>query len=122
MNGESEAVRHALTLILTHPRFVAGEKISAFLAFIVNTTLEGNGHRLKAYTIAVEALRMPDSFDPQNDPCVRVMAYRMRAILTEYNAIPNAASIKIELHAGSYAPVFTDKEPEALPANDEVYE
>lgn len=122
MTVESEAIRHALSLILSYPRFRTGEKQSAFLSYIVNTTLEGNGHRLKAYTVAVDALGMPESFDPQNDTSVRVMAHRIRTTLTEYNSIPNAATIKIELKAGSYMPTFTEKEAGTASANDEVYQ
>ena len=122
MTGESEAIRHALSLVLSYPRFKAGEKQSAFLSYIVNTALEGNSHRLKAYNVAIDALGMPESFDPQRDTCVRVMAHRIRATLTEYNSIPNAATIKIELRPGSYIPIFTEKEAETASANDEVYQ
>ena len=41
---------------------------------MVEATLAGRGDRLKGYTIGVEALGRPDSFDPQIDPIVRVEA------------------------------------------------
>lgn len=107
---DSTDVQHALSLILKQPYFTAAPKSSAFLRYVVAETLNGNGHRLKAYTIAVEALGKSYDFDPQNDPAIRVMAYRIRAALDEYNAKPNLASVCITLKSGSYIPVFTIKE------------
>jgi len=114
MTTNAAAVRHALSLILKEPYFVAGPKSAAFLKYIVFKTLDGDGQRLKAYSIAVDALDKPTNFDPQNDPSVRVMASRIRAALKDYNSKPNTASIKIKLEIGSYQPVFTVKEPVAL--------
>lgn len=111
MKTNASAVRHSLSLILESPYFVTGPKPAAFLKYVVTKTLEGEGDRLKAYSIAVDALNKPVTFDPKNDPCVRVMASRMRAALREYNAKPNVASITINLEIGSYQPVFTAKEP-----------
>ena len=102
-------VQQALSLILNERFFTAAPKSSAFLSYVVNETLDGNSHRLKAYTIAVEALGKPYDFDPQNDPAVRVMAYRIRAALNNYNTRPNKAAVCITLYTGSYIPVFTMK-------------
>ena len=44
----------------------------------------GNKSRIKAYTVAVDALGKPDTFDPQNDPVVRVLAGRLRSSLSGY--------------------------------------
>lgn len=110
MDTDSKAVEHALSLILNDPHFIVSPKSTAFLSFVVLTTLKGDGHRLKAYTIAVEALDKPDSFDPQQDPSVRVMASRIRAALDLYNSKPNTASIEITMKPGSYMPIFTEKQ------------
>ena len=109
MNTDSKAVEYALSLILNDPHFIASPKSAAFLCFIVSTTLKGDGHRLKAYTVAVDALGKPESFDPQEDSSVRVMAFRTREALNRYNAKTNIASIEISLKSGSYAPIFNEK-------------
>jgi len=109
MSTDSKAVEHALSLILKDPHFITSPKSAAFLSFVVSTTLKGNGHRLKAYTVAVDALGKPYSFDPQEDPSVRVMASRIRAALDVYNAKPNTASVEITMKPGSYVPIFTAK-------------
>lgn len=109
---DSEAVEHALALMLNDPVFIAAPRSAAFLSYVVSTALNGDGARLKAYTIAVDALGKPESFDPQNDPAVRVIAYRIRAALDRYNAKPNAASVVITMEIGSYRPTFTAKQAE----------
>jgi len=111
---DSTDVQHALSLLLKEPYFTAAPKSSAFLSYVVAQTLNGNGHRLKAYTIAVEALGKPYDFDPQNDPAVRVMAYRIRAALDDYNAKPNTANACITLKSGSYIAVFTMKKADVM--------
>lgn len=111
---DSKAVKHALALVLDDPFFIAGPRSAAFLSYVVSTTLKGDGERLKAYTIAVDALNKPETFDPQNNPAVRVMALRIRTALTDYNAKPNAASVEITMEPGSYTPIFTAKQPETI--------
>ena len=110
MSMDSKAVEHALSLILNDPHFIASPKSAAFLSFVVLTTLKGDGDRLKAYTIAVDALGKPESFDPQQDPAVRVMASRIRAALDLYNDKPNTATVEITMKPGSYVPIFNAKE------------
>jgi len=107
---ESTDIQYALSLILKERFFTVAPKSSAFLSYVVTQTLNGNGHRIKAYTIAVEALGKPTDFDPQNDPTIRVMAYRIRAVLDDYNAKPNLATACISLKSGSYVPVFSMKQ------------
>lgn len=58
--------------------------MTSFLLFIVETTLAGHGNKLKAYTIAMEALGCGTDFDPQTDPVVRVEAVRLRRALARY--------------------------------------
>src|SRR5262249_46534223 len=49
----------------------------------------------------------PESFDPRNDPIVRVQARRLRAQLARYYREDGGDSeVLIELPKGGYAPVF----------------
>lgn len=109
MDTISKDVEHALSLILKDSHFISSPKLTAFLSYVVSTKLKGEGHRLKAYAVAVDALGKPDSFDPKEDPCVRVMAARIRAALLVYNSKPNSAPIEITMKPGSYEPIFTVK-------------
>lgn len=95
-----------LNRLLSERRFAGAPQMSAFLKYIVHQTLKGNADRIKAYSVGVDALGKPDSFDAQTDPSVRVLALRLRKTLkTVYsNARDNLAII--ELKVGTYVPEF----------------
>src|SRR5215510_5329524 len=100
-------VRAALERIVASPTFRASTQLAAFLRFVVEAALGGQGDRIKGYTIAVEALGRSADFDPQTDPIVRVEAGRLRRALERYYANGGADDpIAIELPRGSYAPTF----------------
>lgn len=101
-----EEVIQALEAVLHDPKFAAAPQMSAFLKFVVMQTLEGKADRIKAYTVAVDALGKPATFDPQNDPSVRVLAKRLRDTLTAYYERTTGHSIKLRLYCGSYIPEF----------------
>jgi hypothetical protein len=77
-------IRQELNRIVNSSTFRDAYRLTSFLSFIVETTLAGDGSKLKAYTIAVEALGRGADFDPQTDPIVRVEAVRMRQALARY--------------------------------------
>lgn len=101
-----EEVLLALQTVLQDPKFAAAPQMSAFLKFVVTQTLEGKSDRIKAYTVAVDALGKPATFDPQNDPSVRVLAKRLRDTLTAYYERTTGHSIRLRLYSGSYIPDF----------------
>ncbi|MCB1434344.1 MAG: hypothetical protein KDK75_18095, partial [Alphaproteobacteria bacterium] len=98
-------VREHLGHVLSSAEFSASPQLAAFLTYVVERKLEGADDRIKAYTIATEALGRPDSFDPQSDPIVRVQARRLRQALLAYYAMPDADdSVRITLPVGGYVP------------------
>jgi hypothetical protein len=108
---DSSEVRAALARVLNHAQFVAAPRLSSFLKFVVETTLEGNARLIKAYTIATMALDRPESFDPAADAIVRVEANRLRNALARYYAFEGAEdAIIIDLPRGSYVPRFCGRE------------
>lgn len=111
-----DSVRVHLKRVLQHGEFAASPQLSSFLTYIVERKLEGADERIKAYSIATEALGRPPSFDPQNDPIVRVQARRLRQALLNYYGAPNAdKSLRIDLPVGSYVPHFLEAEAPAAP-------
>lgn len=102
---DAVVVRAHLRHVLGHAEFAAAPQLSAFLSYIVERKLEGAEDRIKAYTIATEALGRPASFDPQTDPIVRVQARRLRQALLAYYALPHADdTLRITLPVGGYVP------------------
>lgn len=105
-------VEKSLQDILSDAKFQAAPQMTAFLRYVVNETLNGTGNRIKAYTVAVEALGKPGTFDPQNDPSVRVLAKRLRDTLNLFYERTNGHSVFIRLERGSYVPKFVRNIPE----------
>jgi hypothetical protein len=101
-------IRFSLARIVAHPIFAKSVKLQRFLIYVVEEALAGRAERLKAYNIATVALGRPDSFDPSQDPIVRVEASRLRRALTAYYAGEGMNDhVRIMLNAGSYQPLFT---------------
>jgi serine/threonine-protein kinase len=100
-------VREQLELILASPGFRASESLRRLLRYTVEAALAGRGDSLKEYTIGVEALGRPASFDPHLDSIVRFQARKLRERLAAYYAAEGSdASPRIVYRAGSYVPAF----------------
>ena len=93
-------------------------QLPAFLGYVVKEELAGRGDKIKAYTVAVDALERPESFDPSTDPVIRVIANRLRKALDGVYASEDIEiPVRIELVRGSYRPVFRRmKRPANKPA------
>jgi hypothetical protein len=103
----SHEIRKALSKVLSSERMVRSQTRSRLLSYVVEQTLAGNGSRIKAYTIAVEAFGRPVDWDAQADPIVRVEATRLRALLKEYYREEGARDpVIITLPKGGYVPEF----------------
>ena len=101
------AIRRERDRVIAHPVLAKSPQLANFLTFIVEETLAGHGDRLKAYTIATDALGRDANFDPQTDPIVRVEAGRLRRALEHYYAGDGRDDpVIIELPLGHYVPVF----------------
>ena len=106
-SGADEKVAEQLNRILASKAFRQSDRLKRFLSFIVEETLAGRGERLKEFVVGVEVFGKPESFDPRNDPIVRVQARRLRAQLARYYREEGPDSeVLIELPKGGYAPVF----------------
>src|SRR5262245_13206220 len=90
--------RDALERVVNSPSFRSAPRLAAFIRFIVERTLAGEGGHLKGYTIGTEALGRGPDFDPQSDPIVRVEAARLRRALGRfYSTVGRDDEVVIEL-------------------------
>ncbi len=102
-----DEIRNELGRIVASEALRGSLRLTRFITFVVEATLAGRGARIKAYTIAVEALGRTSNFDPQSDPIVRVEAGRLRQALTRYYAGAGRGDpLVIELPRGTYVPSF----------------
>jgi serine/threonine-protein kinase len=114
---EADAIRQQLQQILTSPLFAQSPRISRFLRFTVQTTLEGRSSELKEYVIGITVFDRKESYDPRLDPIVRVEAVRLREkIKRYYETIGQNDLVRIELPKRSYVPVFRRVDPAEVAA------
>lgn len=99
--------------VLASRWFISSPNLSKFLRYIVDMKLAGKEAEIKGYSIAVDALGRPESFDAKNDPAVRIFAGRMRNALTDYyNNEGSGDPVHIHLPKGHYVPQFLNNEIE----------
>jgi adenylate cyclase len=104
-DSDRKAIREQLDRILKSAPFHQSQRRQRFLEYLVNETLAGRGERLKGYNIALEVFDRPATFDPTNDPLVRIEAARLRERLREYYGTDGQGDpIHIDLPKGAYIP------------------
>jgi len=99
-------VRAQLQRILSSDIFARSDRLTAFLRFIVQQTLDGHGGALKEQVLALEVYGKGVDFNSAIDPIVRVDARRLRDKLREYYASAGDDPIVISVPKGSYTPLF----------------
>lgn len=103
----AEDKRAALRRVLDSVEFAASPRARDFLTYIVEEEIAGRSERVKAYTIATEALGKTESFDADVQSAVRVQAKRVREQLNAYyGGSGQADDIVINVPRGGYVPVF----------------
>ncbi|EJZ20223.1 hypothetical protein RCCGEPOP_16213 [Rhizobium sp. Pop5] len=102
--------------ILGSEEFHAPRRGRNFLEFVVTETLAGRSDFLKAFTIANVVFGREASFDPQNDPVVRIEAGRIRKALERYYLVAGQADeVIITVPKGGYVPHFEYAQEAPLP-------
>ncbi len=113
----ADAARAALDKLLASKHFAQSDRLTRFLRFTVEHTLQGRAASLKEYLLGVEVFDRKPSYDPRVEPIVRVEARRLRTKLQKYYETDGRDDpLRIELPTGSYAPVFRRPEASAAPA------
>ena len=79
IDGRAQAER-----IIQSKIFRASEVLRNLLAYLSEQALAGTADNLKEYTIGLDALGKPESFDPRQESVVRMHTARLRQKLAEY--------------------------------------
>ena len=105
-----QAVEEELERIFCDPHFTESAILKKFLSFIIQETIQGRSNCLKEYTIAINVLEKPLSFNPQENGIVRIHAGRLRRALNEYYSdMGRNDNIVITIPKGKYVPVFANR-------------
>ncbi|MCI4662061.1 MAG: hypothetical protein MRY63_09610 [Neomegalonema sp.] len=110
-----DALRARYDAVLSHlmadGHFAVSERGKDILRYVIEEELAGRGERIKAYSIATEALGRAADFDPQNDSIVRVEASKLRAALDVYFKIHGPiAGATLAIPKGGYRPALSAQE------------
>jgi hypothetical protein len=62
----------------------SSEALRRLLRYLADKTLDGQADQLKEYTVGIEGLGKPTSYDPRQESIVRIQAARLRQKLSEY--------------------------------------
>ncbi len=93
--------------LLTSPAFRGSKRLSGFLRYVVEQTLDSGGADLKERTIGVAVFGRSPDYDTSAEPVVRVSAGDLRKRIAQYYHEPgHETELRIDLPTGSYHPVF----------------
>ena len=108
-----EEVRQSLEKILGSRHFVNAHKKKKFLRLICDFYFEGRAHELNEHILGYDVFGRDSSYNPSDDPIVRVFAHEIRKKLEAYYTNEGTNDpVRLEIPAGSYQPVFTRHTPE----------
>ena len=102
---EKKLILGELNNLLLSKDFINSPQSSKFLAYVVHETLAGRQDRIKSYSIGIDVLKKPIDFDPESDPAVRAIAWRIRKkIAAHYKC--RTPEVKITIPLRRYVPHF----------------
>lgn len=105
--SDRKAVLEQLERLLASPAFRGSKRLSGFLRYIVEQTVENGGAELKERTIGVQVFGRAPDYDTSGEPVVRVSAGDLRKRIAQYYHEPGRENeLRIDLPTGSYHPVF----------------
>src|SRR5580658_3000479 len=93
--------------ILQSKLFRTSEVLCHLFTYLADKSLDGTGDDLKEYTIGLDALGKPASFDPRQESVVRMHTARMRQKLAEYYRTEGADDpIVVDMPKGGFRITF----------------
>jgi TolB-like protein/Tfp pilus assembly protein PilF len=106
-----ESIRVALDKILASSGFVNADRLTRFLRYTVEETLNGQTDKLKETLLGIEVFNRKPTYDPRVDAVVRTEAVKLRARLRDYyEADGRDDELIIDLPKGGYVPAFRLRE------------
>jgi hypothetical protein len=111
-----DAAREQVDRILASDTLHASEVLRRLMRFLADKTFSGEADRLKEYSVGLDALGKPASYDPRQDSGVRLQASRLRQKLDEYYRTEGSNDpLTIELPRGKFKIVWHPRGGESVP-------
>jgi len=106
---DQSAIRSELDRVLHSRSFEGSDTHRRLLQYLAERAIAGDTESLKEYTVAVEALGRPATYDPRHESVVRLQVARLRNKLAEYyQGEGKNALIRLNLPKGGFR-VFFDE-------------
>src|SRR5580658_7378436 len=113
---ELEAARKQVDRILASNTFHASDVLRRLLRFLADKTFAGTADDLKEYSVGLDALGKPPTYDPRQDAAVRLHASRLRQKLDDYYRNEGKSdSLIVELPKGRFKMAWHPRGVETLP-------
>ncbi len=84
MELEVRSIRSQIDRLLRSKALEGSDVHRRLLSYLAERTLSGDAERLKEYTVALDALGKPSTYDPRHDSVVRIQVGRLRVKIGEY--------------------------------------
>jgi hypothetical protein len=83
-NPNDAATELQIERILHSETLRSSEALRRLFRYLADKTLDGQADQLKEYTVGIEGLGKPATYDPRQESIVRIQAARLRQKLSEY--------------------------------------
>jgi hypothetical protein len=115
IDDRAQAGRAEVERIVQSKIFRASEVLRNLLGYLSEQALAGTADNLKEYTIGLDALGKPESFDPRQESVVRMHTARLRQKLAEYYRTEGIDDpVTIDLPKGGFKITFEPRR-QAIP-------
>ena len=106
-----EAARAQIDRLVQSRIFRASEVLRHLLSYLAEKSFAGEADSLKEYTIGLDALGKPSSFDPRQESVVRMHTARLRQKLAEYYRTEGIEDpIVVDLPKGGFKLTFEPRQ------------
>jgi hypothetical protein len=110
-----EACRQQVQRVLDSKLFHSSPALRRLLAYLAEKTLAGEADELKEYTVGLEALGKPETYDPRQDSSVRFQTSKLRQRLAEYYQVEGGNDpVVVDYPRGRFKLVFSPRGPGAV--------
>ncbi len=104
----------AVDRVIQSSAFRQSQTLRRLLRYLADKALEGTADQLKEYTIGVDALGKPSSYDPRQDSAVRIHVGRLRQRLNEYYRTEGSDdAVVLDLPKGHFKLQFENRQSPA---------
>jgi hypothetical protein len=115
--GSAMDARAQVERVLQSRIFRSSEVLKHLFGYLADQSLAGTGDSLKEYTIGLDALGKPATFDPRQESVVRMHTARLRQKLAEYYRTEGIDDpIVIDLPKGGFKITFEPRQQSVPPA------